>query len=327
MKTIQNDINAKPLISILIPAYNVEQYIDKCLASVCRQTMTQLEIILINDGSTDNTPAICDAWAEKDNRIRIIHQENKGIAETRNVGIATASAPYIGFVDSDDWIEPEMFEILFKAIKKHDAQIAMCGVMLEYPLKNAPDKKHDSAPKPCVIKGKEGLMKVLWDRETKSYCCNKIFDKTLFQHTLFPAGRTFEDYSAVYLLFAKAQRLTHTGRSDYHYIQHENSILNAVNPRKEVDFFIANMERYAFISSYPAFTRKEKKKLQLKTLKRMMRTYCNLLKKTDKNMLKEEKQWMHKQMEVFYGKSFDPKKYKKQKFGLSVKSFLAEMGF
>ena len=121
-------MNNNPKISVIVPVYKVEKYLDKCVESIVNQTYKNLEIILVDDGSPDNCPAMCDEWAEKDERIRVIHKENGGLADARNAGMDIATGDYIGFVDSDDWIEPNMYEVLLKNALKYDADISRCGL-------------------------------------------------------------------------------------------------------------------------------------------------------------------------------------------------------
>ena len=117
-------------ISVIIPVYKVEKYLDKCVESIVNQTYKNLEIILVDDGSPDNCPAMCDEWAEKDERIRVIHKENGGVSSARNAALEVATGDYIGFVDSDDWIELDMYEYLVSLILDNDAQIAIIYDML-----------------------------------------------------------------------------------------------------------------------------------------------------------------------------------------------------
>ena len=119
------------LISIIIPVYNVEQYLPKCLDSILAQTYKNLEIILVNDGSQDNSGKICDDYAKKDTRIKVIHQKNGGVAAARNMGLSIANGEWIGFLDSDDWIEQDMFEYLLNLTLKYDADVAQCGIFFE----------------------------------------------------------------------------------------------------------------------------------------------------------------------------------------------------
>ena len=116
----------KELISIIVPVYNVEQYLDDCLISIINQTYKNIEIILIDDGSTDKSGKICDEYAKKDSRIIVIHKENGGVSSARNAGLRIAKGAYIGFVDPDDWIAEDMYEVLYSNAKKYDADVSVC---------------------------------------------------------------------------------------------------------------------------------------------------------------------------------------------------------
>ena len=117
------------LISIIIPIYKVEEYLDECISSVINQTYTKLEIILVDDGSPDSCPKMCDDWAKKDSRIRVIHKTNGGLSDARNAGIEVATGEYIAFVDSDDYIKPDMIAKLYAALCKEEADISACGIL------------------------------------------------------------------------------------------------------------------------------------------------------------------------------------------------------
>ena len=116
------------LISIIVPVYRVEPYLDRCVQSIVDQTYQNLEIILVDDGSPDNCPAMCDAWAAKDSRVKVIHKENGGLSDARNAGLAAAAGEYIGFVDSDDWISPDMYRLLYENMAEHGSDVSACGV-------------------------------------------------------------------------------------------------------------------------------------------------------------------------------------------------------
>ncbi|MCU7695109.1 glycosyltransferase family 2 protein [Haoranjiania flava] len=324
MNRIHHQPQAKPLISIIVPAYNVEAYIDKCLASLHSQTLQDIEVIVINDGSTDNTGAVCEAWKAKDNRLHIIHQENKGISETRNIGLAASKGHFIGFVDGDDWVEPQMFERLYNAVQNYSADIAMCGAILDEADKTI--KIHDHAQKEQRLDACTALIKLLWDKYVRSYCWNKIFRASLFKDIFFPPGRIFEDYSTVYKLFAKANAVVHTGTNDYHYIQRPGSILSSLNPKKEVDFFLANYERYGFIASYKGFTRIQRKLLLIKTIKRMLRTNLKLKNLSGENEFLQEKAFMDAQLRDLFRKDYKAENYKNYKLLLNIKQYLARFG-
>ena len=118
-------------ISVIIPIYKAEKFLDKCIGSVVGQTYENLEIILVDDGSPDNCPAICDSWAEKDSRIKVVHKENGGLSSARNAGLDVVTGEYFGFIDSDDWIEKDFFEFLITNALKENADISRCGLYLD----------------------------------------------------------------------------------------------------------------------------------------------------------------------------------------------------
>lgn len=125
-------MNSQPKISVIVPVYKVENFLDRCVESIVGQTYENLEIILVDDGSPDNCPSMCDKWAEKDRRIKVIHKENGGVSSARNAALDIVSGDYIGFVDSDDWIDPGMYEFLYENSQKYDADISYCGTFYNY---------------------------------------------------------------------------------------------------------------------------------------------------------------------------------------------------
>ena len=178
------------LISIIIPVYKVEKYLEKCIESVLKQTYTNLQIILVDDGSPDNCGKICDEYDKKDSRIEVIHKANGGLSDARNVGISKAKGRYIGFVDSDDYIKEDMYEILLNLIKKYDADVSICNL-------------YDVIDGNECIRNKENgireysrldiLKEVLLDKNIQSYAWNKLYEKELFDEIKYPIGKKYED--------------------------------------------------------------------------------------------------------------------------------------
>ena len=183
----------KPLVSIIVPVYNVEKYLDKCVASVVNQTYTNLEIILIDDGSPDKCPAICDAWKSRDPRINVIHQQNGGLSHARNEGLKIATGEFIGFVDSDDWIELNMVEVLMSALLETDADIASCCFQSEREGSETIENK--SIPKERIIYSSEEALEKLFKgrRFIQNVVWNKIYRRTTIVNNWFPVGKLYED--------------------------------------------------------------------------------------------------------------------------------------
>ena len=161
-----------PLISIIVPVYDVEPYLRKCIDSILIQSYRDLEIILVDDGSPDNCGAICDEYAEKDKRIKVIHKKNGGLSDARNAGLDIATGEYIGFVDSDDWVMPDMYEYLYKAVKEYDADMSVCGYY-DYWGKTISGRYCQDIQ---VYKGQEGI-KALLDLKFGNYVWNKLYKR------------------------------------------------------------------------------------------------------------------------------------------------------
>jgi glycosyltransferase involved in cell wall biosynthesis len=214
------------LISIIVPVYNMEKYLDRCMDSVLNQTYTNIEVILVDDGSTDSSPKMCDEYAEKDSRIKVVHKENGGLSDARNAGLKVATGAYIGYVDSDDWIEPDMYERMYNACVKNDAQLCVCRYFSEY------DGK--------TVSGGTGK-ETVFDREgiLRTYICgsddyiiynsvwSKLFKRELVGDMVFPKGRNSEDIMYTTKAFCRLEKAVYIDTCLYHYVlDRKDSIMN-----------------------------------------------------------------------------------------------------
>lgn len=212
-------------ITVIVPIYNAEQYLEKCIDSIINQTYTNLEIILINDGSTDNSGAICDEYAKKDSRIKVIHKENGGQATARNVALDIATGDYIAFVDSDDYIDLEMYNTMYLAIQSTSAEIAMCGryeVSADYTKKTA----FFTMPNQEQWEENEIKKRFLTFNKLDASPCDKLFLRSLFEEepkVRFPNGYICEDLPTIFTVLFKARALVHVGTPFYYYYQRPNS--------------------------------------------------------------------------------------------------------
>ena len=188
------------LISIIISVYNGDTYLDRCLNSITSQTYRNLEIILINDGSTDGSGRICDVWASKDPRIKILHTINQGVAAARNYGLHVASGEYIGFADADDWAEPDMFKELVDSLEQYDADIAICGFEKKWP-DHSVLKVSKSL---CCYTKEEALYELILDRNMQSYLWNKLFRRKCIPNAPFPPLKRMSDLAALHNFYRKA---------------------------------------------------------------------------------------------------------------------------
>ncbi|MCI7791582.1 MAG: glycosyltransferase [Lachnospiraceae bacterium] len=216
----------KDLISIIVPVYNMERYLERCMNSIWQQTYTNLEIILVDDGSTDQSPQMCDDYARKDNRIKVVHKQNGGLSDARNAGLAIASGAYIGYVDSDDWIEPDMYERMYQACVEHDAQVAVCRYAQVY-------KDH-------VVQGgngkvtafeREELLRIYIGGDDDYVIYNsvwsKLFAREVVEGVQFPKGRNSEDIMYTTKAFCKADRGVYIDTCLYDYVlDRDGSIMN-----------------------------------------------------------------------------------------------------
>lgn len=235
------------LISIIVPVYNVEKYLEECVDSIINQTYKNLEIILVDDGSTDNSGKICDEYKEKDNRIVVIHKKNGGLSSARNEGMKYAKGAYLQFVDSDDYMDNDMVEMLYNMIITESADISMCS---HYILKNG-NIYSDATNGKYVFSNEEALEELLLDRTIRFYAWNKLFRKELFEDVCYPEGRLFEDILAMPEVFAKAKKIAFEDVPKYYYRQREGSILHKQTIKLGIDYIEAVLDMEEYLRKLP----------------------------------------------------------------------------
>ncbi|MEZ7765767.1 glycosyltransferase [Gemella sp. 27098_8_92] len=219
----------KELISIIVPVYNVEKYLKKCVDSIVNQTYKNLEIILVDDGATDNSGKICDELVELDNRIKVYHKKNGGLSDARNYGVERATGDYIGFVDSDDYIDAEMYERLYEAIKKENVDVAECNLKIVYPEKTDlfTDQKYYQ-----ICNKQEYLEEYLKIEKIFGSACVRLTKADIAKKLKFPVGKLYEDTYYAYDLIGIVDKYVIVDNPYYNYLMRENSITNAkFNPR------------------------------------------------------------------------------------------------
>ena len=217
------------LISVIVPVYKVEKYLAKCVESIIRQTYTDLEIILVDDGSPDSCPAICDEYAGKDARIKVIHQNNGGLALARNAGLDIASGDLISFVDSDDWCEPGMFSALYEAYEKTKSPIVLCGVFIDWENGWRTQIRNFAAEDETL--SQEQALRLFFSEQLTAWACNKLYEKRLWRDFRFPAGQIFEDIPVFRNFLTCIDRLSVVAKPLYHYIQRGRSLSTSWNAR------------------------------------------------------------------------------------------------
>lgn len=232
----------QPLISIIIPIYNVEPYLDRCINSILVQTYTNIEIILVDDGSSDNSSKICEDFANKDERIVVIHKKNGGQAEARNLGIDVCKGDYISFVDSDDWVEPTYIDGLLKTVQKTDADIAICELKRVHSYENKKFTQKICLQNYTPI---EAIRRLFSKREVSFIgpVC-KIYKRHLFNNIRFPVGKFHEDEFFTYKVFSSATKIAYTSEILYYYYQRADSTMGKPHP---YDLLEAEEEQFDFI--------------------------------------------------------------------------------
>lgn len=240
-----------PLISVIVPVYKVEAYLDKCISSIVGQTYKNLEIILVDDGSPDKCPQMCDAWAAKDSRIRVIHKENGGLSDARNVGMAVAKGELIGFVDSDDWIEDNMYKLLYQHIVNEHSDISACGV--EVCWDDGTPSRMLTKTGCCVLDREEAMRAIIEESWLKQPVWYKLYKTELIRDILFPVGKYHEDVFWSYQAVARAERVAVFDALCYHYRQRSGSIMGDGYSLKRLDSLEAKCLQLSFVRrSFPS---------------------------------------------------------------------------
>ena len=233
-----------PLISVVVPIYNVEQYLERCIDSILHQTYEHLEIILVDDGSPDNSGAICDSYLSLDQRIKVIHKRNGGLSDARNAGLEMASGEFIAFIDSDDTIMPEMIEKLYERIDTDRSDMAFCGYRQ---VSQNGDILSEVFLPDNVLTGFEAL-KVSYENEGVLYtiACNKLYKKHLFQDIRYPVGKYHEDEFTTYLIIDHCDIISIVKEALYIYYQRDDSIMQEAYSVRHLDGIEASYERYFY---------------------------------------------------------------------------------
>lgn len=229
-------------ISVIIPVYKTEKYLDKCIESIVNQTYKNLEIILVDDGSPDSCPKICDTWAQKDNRIQVIHKENGGVSSARNAGLDAASGEYIGFVDGDDWIDSDMYSFLISQFNEN-IDIVRCTYRKVY--ENSQVEEIANNGSTVQMSSMDFLNELLLDNSLNSNCWCKLFRRSVIGDIRFPDGiKIGEDHLFNYNVIKNASTIVLCNSSKYNYLIRLSSITNIEN---NISSWMQNIKIHKFI--------------------------------------------------------------------------------
>ena len=241
------------LISIIVPIYKVEKYLKKCVESILAQSYSNLDIILVDDGSPDKCGKIIEEFRKEDKRIRTLHQNNGGLSDARNNGIKIANGKYVICIDSDDWIEKDMIEVLYNNIIKTNSDISICEFIEEDDEGNIlSNKKYNNEI--IEFNSKKALKSLIKQDTLTNHAWNKLYKKNLFEGIEYPKGQLMEDVSTTYKLFEKAKKIVYQNTELYHYIQRGTSILGNITEKRIADQEQAFFDRNKYlVKKYPEF--------------------------------------------------------------------------
>lgn len=236
------------LISVIVPIYKVEPYLDRCVKSIINQTYDNLEIILVDDGSPDGCPAMCDAWAERDSRVKVIHKENGGLSDARNAGLAVAAGELISFIDSDDWIEPNFIEYLYRAMENTGAEIAGCATTFVAEDGSAIRIRKEARPSP--LDRLEALRRLVLEDGVYQTVWNKLYRREVLQGIPFAVGKYNEDEFWTYQVFDRIHKLATVETPLYNYLQRGTSIIGVGYNLRRLDGLEARFRRMEYLQKY-----------------------------------------------------------------------------
>ena len=231
----------KPLISVIVPVYRVEKYLHRCVDSILRQTYTDFELILVDDGSPDSCGAICDAYAAEDSRVRVIHRENGGLSAARNSGIGIAAGEYFTFIDSDDWVHPQFLELLAIPVLRDHVRVSICGYIREGEFSESEIRSEQAVYQ--LLDAEELLENHFWNY---NYAWGKLYHRDLFAEVRYPEGKVFEDTFTTYKLLFQCRQAALLEHPLYFYFVNEEGITKAPWTPRELVIFDAMREQLLF---------------------------------------------------------------------------------
>lgn len=239
-----------PLISVVVPVYNTSQYLEGCLNSIIRQTYHNLEIVLVDDGSTDSSGEICDSFARMDPRFCVYHKRNGGLSDSRNYGIAKSHGEYIVFVDSDDIVDADLVEYLYELLLKYHTDLSICQHKVHFASGKVID--YGSGKQDEKISQKECFRRFLYDNGIDTSAWGKLYRKSLFDDIQYPCGQIFEDLATTYKLINRCDFVAVGNLSKYNYMLHGNSIVNGSFSTQKLTYSkIADAVIVDIVKKYP----------------------------------------------------------------------------
>ncbi len=282
------------LISIIIPVYNVEKYLKECLDSVINQSYTNIEILLIDDGSTDSSSKICKEYCKIDNRIKYYKKKNGGLSSARNYGIKKSTGKYLSFIDSDDIISNNMIQILYNELKKNNCDISVC----KYKIFSDSFIYKESNYNKEIIEQENIIINLMIDDKITSHSCNKLYDKNLFNNNQYVVGKKYEDIGTTYKLLLSSKRVVYIDKELYGYRYRNNSITNHLSKNTLLDYIEMINKRYDDLIKYKY---ELKDYIDMNRINSITRYYLEIVRCNGYILLKDEevKNKLNEELEIF----------------------------
>lgn len=262
-------------VSIIVPVYNVEEYLKRCIQSIMQQTYSNLEILLIDDGSTDHSGAMCNEYANRDKRIRVIHKENGGLSDARNTGIEASTGEYLLFIDSDDYVDIHLVQSLLERLYYDNTDMVVCGI------EKVDVEEHIITEPAWTLKDQTLSRKEYWQEFYKNstvpyvVAWNKLYKKQLFKQIRYPRGKIHEDEFVIHKILAECNSISVVGKKLYYYVQRQNSIMNRGYDSRRLQVL------EAFANRMDYFLEENQWDLAWKTIQRMRMVLCEAYQKMD----------------------------------------------
>lgn len=234
-----------PLISVIVPIYNVEKYLEKCVESLLNQTYSNLEIVLVDDGAKDSSPAMCDSFAEKDSRIKVVHKKNGGLSDARNAGLEVATGEYISFIDSDDYVALDMYKTMITEALNNDAQVVECNSYVAY--EDGKIDVYKSFDYKLYTNNRDIIFDYIREGYIQTVVWNKLYRRDIIGDIRFEFGKCHEDEFFTYQILAKTTRFVHTNEFYYYYVQRQGSVMNSSFSLKQLDAIEGGLNRAKFV--------------------------------------------------------------------------------
>ncbi|WP_279006534.1 glycosyltransferase family 2 protein [Thomasclavelia cocleata] len=273
------------LISVIVPIYNIEMFVERCIKSIVEQSYKNLEIILIDDGSTDSSGDICEKWKKFDSRISVIHKKNGGLSDARNFGLDVARGSYISFIDGDDFIVKDMYKDMLNYICMYNCDICICGICKTENGRKFVTRPYTYKNKEFTIFNSEIAIKEVLNDKIDVSSCNKLYKRNIIGKLRFPYGKTNEDFALIYKLFFFSRKIIVINKNYYKYIQRDLSITTTQFDEKQFDKYYNCIDMLEFVkSNIPQLVNDAEKYL-------WYQTFCLLKNLYTKNIFRDYKKY------------------------------------